>query len=680
MKNSNKNPFFKAILLVIVLPALLSGQPGVDSLKKILPSLKGEERLNTLISLSQQNIFADSKQSKNYAEEALTLARQLGSEDKIAQSYYFLGFSKYRSGNHTQALNDLYKSTAGYNNLKDYNSMAMAKNLIAIIYYYIGRYEIAVKIYSQNLVYYKSKNMLKDYSKMLTNLATVFIKKGDYDKALENLLAAETAFKQYAPDDNYLMGNLKCNIGEAYFGKKEYELALKNYFESVEYLNKINLTDGVANTQMDIGITYLEMKKYTHALEYFNYALKNYTGIKYTKGIMDAKENIVNYYKTIKQYGNALEEIRGLEAMSAAAEDTIMLAKCYNHYADIYETENNYSASSKYFRKYLTLKNNIEKETGRQNMIGFQVFADAEEKEMENLTLRQENEIQKEKIERNRILYYAVIGGLILLSAFLFILYKEEKTARKYAVMLEKKNEEINIQNIKLEEVIQAKDKFFSILAHNLKNPFWAILGLNSILEESYDELPDDEKKNIITHMGSSFKNVYKLFEDLLSWAKTQQSAIKPNKEILDAAVLVNNSIKPYEARANEKNVNISVNAESGISISADKFMLETIVGNFVDNAIKFSKVSSDVMVSVTRGEKNVSISIEDNGIGMPADKVEKLFKIDEVVTSEGTMREKGTGLGLIICKEFVKLNGGEIIVESVEGKGTKFTINLPVE
>jgi signal transduction histidine kinase len=680
MEKFFKSVFNYGLFLVIILTVRLPAQNNIDSLKQLLTVQKGSERLNTLLALSQRNLYVDSKQSKIYAEEALSLARQLGDENSRAMAYYFLGFSKYRLGNYTEALNDLNESMDSFNNLKNYYSLAMARNMAAIINYYIGRYEIATKLYSQNLVYYKSGSMMKDYSKMLINLANVYYQKGNYDKALENLLEAEPIAKQYASNDDYLIGNLFGNIGEAYFGKKEYTLALNNYQTAIEYLNKIKLIDGIANIQMDIGAAHLEMKNFPGAINYFNLALKNYIEIKYTKGVMDVKEKIVGYYKAVNQPAKALEELHNLELLCIDAKDTVMLSKCYNHYAGIYEAKNDYAAASKYFRKYFTLKNIIEKEEHKQNIIALQVVTDAEQKEMDNMVLKQVNELQKERLKRNMLIYFSVIAGLILFSVFLYVLYKKEKNIRKYTVLLEKKNEEINVQNIKLEEIIQAKDKFFSILAHNLKNPFWAILGLNKLLGENYYEYSDSEKMEIITRMGSSTENVYKLFENLLSWAKTQQSTIKPIKEKLNAAGLFYNSIKPYEIRAKDKNVNINVKADKDIFFSADKFMLETIIGNFVDNAIKFSHENSNVTVAAFRDNKELTILIEDNGIGIAEDKIGKLFKIGENISSKGTLREEGTGLGLIICNEFVKLNNGQVTVESILNEGTKFTVRLPIE
>jgi len=666
--------------VLVLLSLQCFAQSGVDSLKQVLTTQSGAARIPTLLVLSQQNLYFDSEQAKKYAEEALALAISAKDDLSKPDAYYYLGFSIYRLGNYTLALDYLDKSVKGHYQNKNFVTMAIAKNLMAIINYYIGRYEISTKLYSQNLVYYKSKNMMKDYSKMLINLATVYLQKGDYDKALDNLFKAESYIKQNAPNDAYLVGNIACNIGEAYSGKKDYDTALKYYMTAQENLKKIGLTDGVANTQIDIGSAYLEMKEYAKALDYYNQARNNYKQIKYAKGIMDASENIIRFLKNTGQPDKALSELHGLEAMGIEAKDTLILAKCYNHYAEVYELKNNYVETAKYYKKYRTLQNIIDEQAKKQNIIGLQVLTDAEEKEMENTTLKQENELQKEKMKSGLLVLFSVTGGLLLFVIFLLILYRKEKNIRKYASLLEKKNEEINRQNVRLEEAVLAQNKFFSILAHNLKNPFWAILGLNKMLDENYNDLPDAEKKEMITQIGSSVENVYKLFENLLSWGKTQQAAIKACREHLNLKEVINNSIKIYEIRAMEKNVAISVEADENISVFADKFMLETVLGNIIDNAIKFSEVESEVKVTAAANEKEVSISIKDSGIGMSKAKIDKLFKIDEDVSSEGTLKEKGTGLGLIICKEFIKLNNGEVSVESIPKEGTKFTIRIPNE
>ena len=254
----------------------------------------------------------------------------------------------------------------------------------------------------------------------------------------------------------------------------------------------------------------------------------------------------------------------------------------------------------------------------------------------------------------------------------MIVLFKKEKKIRLI-------NEQIQEQNRRLEEHIVSKDKFFSILGHNLKNPFWAVLGQNKLLEDEYDELTESERKELIKRIGSSANNVYKLFEDLLRWARTQQNAIEVEKERLSLKTLLESSIRPYTSMAENKKIRIEVSVREETEIEGDRFMLETVIGNLVDNAIKFSLQDEMILVSGYSTGENVVIRVEDYGVGMPPEKLEKLFRIDEDISSAGTLNEKGTGLGLIICKEFAEKHGGTIKVESREGKGTAFVVYIPV-
>jgi signal transduction histidine kinase len=671
--------WFKLNVFVLVLLSIqMSAQTSVDSLKHLLSTQSIKDRIPNLITLSQQNVYLDSKQAKLYAEEALFLAKQIGDEKSQASAYYYLGFSKYRLGDYSAGLSDLFKTMEINTRIKDYTSLAITRNLIAIINFYIGRYEISTKLYSQNLVYYKSVNNMKYYCKMLINLATVFSQKGNYDKALENLHEAEEYAKKNASEDAYFVGYIICNIGEAYFGKKEYNLALKNYFESLEYLKKINLVDGIANLQMDIGLAYLEMKNFGQAINYFNLARKNYIDIKYIKGVMDVNENIIRYYKAVEQPNKALEEAQSLETMCIDCKDTVMLAKCYNYFAEIYDAKHDYAVSSKYYKKYFALKNIIEENEDKQNVVALQLLTDAEETDMENVTLKHDNELQKERLKNSRLIFISVIVGLVLLSVFLFVLYKEEKNIRKYAALLEKKNEEINIQNNKLEEVIQAKDKFFSIIAHDLRSPFTGLLGLTEVINENVDELTSAELSTVIEQLHLNVKNLFDLLKNLLDWAQMQQDNIQCNRIEIGLLKIVESNMNLIASLANQKEITINCNIPANQTVLADEAMLNSILSNLLSNSIKFTRHGGMVTVSSKTIDANLlEVSIADTGIGMSESMVNKLFKISEKVGRYGTEGEKSTGLGLILCKELVEKNGGTIRVESQENVGSTFYFTL---
>ncbi len=674
-----KLSLFFLVFVFFSLFAKLAGQTRVDSLKQSLSSAKGADRIQILVTLSQQHLYIDAVQAKTYAEEALTLSKQASDIHLTAESYYYLGFSKYRLSNYQEAIDDLYKSVELHNSLNDLLSAASAKNLNAIIHYYIGRYEISVKLYSQNLVFYKSRNMMKEYSKMLTNLATVYTKKGDNDKAVENLISAEAYAKQYASEDAYFVGNIICNLGEAYFGKNEIKLAMQKYSEALTYFNKIKLVDAIANTQMDIGLAYLTTKEYPKAIQYFSDAKNNYMGIHYDKGIMDVEENIIHYYKCIGQYDKALEETKFLETLCSQLKDSVMLAECFSHYADIYDNKKDFSSSSKYYKKYFELKSRIEKEQNIQNMIGLEILTDAEIKDFENLSLKQENELQKVRLKTNKFIFISVIIVLLLISYFVFMLYKKEKNIRKYAVLLEKKNEEINLQNTKLEEAIQTKDKFFSIIAHDLRSPFTGLLGLTEYILEHTTSFTHEELLDAFTKMHASINNLYTLLKNLLEWTLMQQNKISFNPSETDLQKVIDFNINLISPLADKKDVKINCSLPEGTVVMADYAMLNSILGNLLTNAVKFTKRGGNISVNCKFIENNfVEIKVTDTGIGIPENILNRLFQLNQKVGRNGTEGEPSTGLGLVLSKEFVEMNGGKIRVESREKIGSTFAFTLP--
>lgn len=231
----------------------------------------------------------------------------------------------------------------------------------------------------------------------------------------------------------------------------------------------------------------------------------------------------------------------------------------------------------------------------------------------------------------------------------------------------------------KLKEVNAAKDKFFSIIAHDLKNPFNALLGSARTLHENIDSLDKDDIKNLGNILYKSSTNAYNLIENLLEWAKSQLERIDFQPHDINLRDIAHESIKSVENQAQNKNVAL-INNMGTIHIYADPNLLKTILRNLLSNAIKYTDKGGKVTISSKPTDESVEISVTDTGVGMTSEAVEKIFRIDTKYSTPGTAKETGTGLGLILCKEFVEKHGGKIWVESEVGKGTTFTFTLPVK
>jgi len=231
----------------------------------------------------------------------------------------------------------------------------------------------------------------------------------------------------------------------------------------------------------------------------------------------------------------------------------------------------------------------------------------------------------------------------------------------------------------KLKELNAEKDKFFSIIAHDLRSPFNAFLGFTRLLVEELDTLSIKELQKIALSMRNSASNVFRLLENLLEWSRMQQGKIIFSPESTLLMPLISDSISPVMDSANNKGIEISYEIPASLEVFADEYMLASTIRNLVSNAVKFSRKGDTVTIVAKPVPGNsVEISIRDSGIGMSRTMVDELFRLDVQTNRKGTDGEPSAGLGLLLCKDFIEKHGGKLWVESEEGKGSVFFFTIP--
>ena len=230
----------------------------------------------------------------------------------------------------------------------------------------------------------------------------------------------------------------------------------------------------------------------------------------------------------------------------------------------------------------------------------------------------------------------------------------------------------------KLEEANATKDKFFNIIAHDLKNPFNSILGFSNLLLTNIDKYDKDKIKRFVTHINEAGKSTFKLLENLLEWSRNQQNKIPFNPEKTNLYYLAYESYILVNQNAKDKQIEIDLNIPNDIEIEADSQMLNTIIRNLLSNSVKYTSENGKITISAKQINNEVIIEISDTGIGMNEKTKNSLFKIGETKSKAGTNGEHGTGLGLLLCKEFVDKHNGTIHVESKPGEGSTFIVSLP--
>ncbi len=239
--------------------------------------------------------------------------------------------------------------------------------------------------------------------------------------------------------------------------------------------------------------------------------------------------------------------------------------------------------------------------------------------------------------------------------------------------------DQIALQFQQLRELIAEKDKFFSIIAHDLRNPFNAFLGFTEMMVEELPTMSPDDLDNIAQHMRKSAVNIYRLLENLLEWSMLQRGITNFNTETIRLKPQVMECTSLILDPAKQKNIELCYDIPEETEVEADIHMLETVVRNLVSNAVKFTEPGGRVTISVESVPGSpVKISIRDTGIGMSRQLMDNLFRLDVQTNRRGTGDEPSTGLGLILCKDFIEKHGGELRVESEEGKGTVFSFTIP--
>lgn len=256
-------------------------------------------------------------------------------------------------------------------------------------------------------------------------------------------------------------------------------------------------------------------------------------------------------------------------------------------------------------------------------------------------------------------------------NARLYSLAQQELAERKRAEKaLQKANQELKLAN-------ESKDKFFSIISHDLRAPFNALLGYTRLLVEQFENYSQSKVYHFLERIHTSAERLYALIENLLTWSRLQRGVMEYEPELLDLYDVINDTIEIFLTRAEQKQIHLQSTVTENTIASADEHMLETILRNLISNALKFTESGGTVTISTQKRDDTIEIGVTDTGCGIPPSDQRKLFRIDQQYSQTGTAGESGTGLGLILCQELIERHGGKIWVESTPGKGTTFRFTL---
>lgn len=576
-----------------------------------------------------------------YASKARDIYHWLGQKNKEAYSNLHLGTIYKTLGDYNEASRIILEAYDYFTTSNDL--LGKTKSLLTIgeLIRSTNIIDSAIAPLKEGYSIAKKLNNPKLIAKFEDRLAAVFYEAKKYDSCFyyaKKAVAYGTKNKDYE-----LLGSSNILIGAYYKNVHKPNEAINYHNKALYYYSKINSKD-IPLVYINLGYVYCDMKDYDKVIFYAKKGYETAKKLNIKVYIFMASSIASMGYDSIRDYKNALKYFY----ISSDTRDAIFRSKNFS------------------FLQITKYKNDNEK------------------KAKENKILQQQQIIQQNKIRISRIIIYSMLAGLVIAVISFYIIYNSKRKLKYANFQLLRLNQEITNKNAEINNVAQQlkksnadKDKFFSIIAHDLKSPFNTIMGFSDLLYESYEDFGEAEKKQFIKNIKDSSDNAFCLLENLLEWSRIQIGRTEFNPELFDINLFVIENILLQKLYAQKKGIQLMNAITSEKWVYADKNMTSAIIRNLLSNAIKFT--SAGVVIIDTDLKQNyIEVYIKDNGVGMPSSVIEKLFRIDETTKSEGTAGEKGTGLGLVLCKEFAERQGGKIWAESTPGKGSIFHFTLP--
>jgi signal transduction histidine kinase len=646
----------KVYILVLLILSTVFAQPNLDSLLSEMKDSDDTTIVRELNDLTWELRSSNPSAAKEYGLAALKIVDRISNQKYKSQLLNFLGVIYGNLGDLDSAYH-YYK--LGYELGKENNNkreIAYSLNNLGDYYFKKALYSVALENIMESYNIFEEINDQRGMAYTLNDIGEIYMKQFDHEKALEYFKRSGDIRLAIGDDRGYAKSLI--NMASVYENQNRYELALSTYFKAYDVSLKSNYLKGESYVLAGISDLYYKQGNLTKSLESRLRALEIDLKIENKYGELICYNNLGLLHMNLGDLNKAEEFLKKAKEESQKTGHLDQLMVSYQFMTELAVKKNDFETAYNSLNEYQLLKEKIYGQENLNKIADLQTAFATERKDRENERLKLD--IQYQKTTRN---YLILITILILIGVGLFVLrYRAEKKA-----------------NNLLKELNSSKDKFFSIFAHDLKNPFNALLNIANFLKDYYDDFSDKERKEMITSIYDASKDIHKQLEELLTWARSQKGELGINKVKLNLHELLTSLSSTYRLASKNKNIALKIDSDEMTEFIGDKFVIETVIGNFVDNAIKFSPNGSEVIVSGQRKNNTIEISVKDSGVGIDEKVRENLFKVDFKYSSPGTNNEKGTGLGLKICKEFAELHGGTIEVKSEIGKGSNFILKIPV-
>jgi signal transduction histidine kinase len=631
-----------------------------------------------------------------------------------------LGNANFHLNNDRQALEYFEQSISLYRKLKMKTGIGAVLNNIGLVRERQNDYDGALRSYTEAAVLFQEESNDDYLSLVYVRLGNVYNILGRYDKALEyHALALKISEKA---NDSIRIARAYNNIGNVYLGIDDFKDAMVFYGKSIVLVKKINQTEILAPLYNNMGLALEGLKEYDKALDYYRMSFELARKDNNQMVLINSLINTGNVYLVRKEIDQAMISMMEAQRLVNGSQDRFLnatvaskigqlylekgnfdesivnfkqalsfsndmnlfplLLEVYRGMAEAFEGKGDFKRAYEYLTLHATIADSTYDQKSNERLNRLRVGFESQNIERDNQLLKQENIYSQLALKRQQIIrnLLIVISIIVVLSAFfLYLLYQSKNQKNK---LLAERNMQVIRQKDELNQLYkeqyklnETKNKFFSIVAHDLKSPFQTILGFSELLSFEYANLTEQQRVDAASNILKVSNETFRLIENLLEWGRTQTGAANATFKVFNVRELVLKTLPVFDPQLEKKNLKIISDLPPLLQAWADPDMIMAVLRNLLSNAIKFSPLGSGITINSRMTQNMIYISVVDTGGGIPDEIKDRLFTLDPNVQRAGTQGERGTGLGLTLCKEFMELNDGNIEFESTPGIGSTFSI-----
>lgn len=700
---------------------------NVDSLKRVVNRSQGRERVKTLNNLAEIYLLDNASESLQLSKDALSNAKTIDDSNLIAQSYLNIGYALRYKSNYQEALDSLYNTISFLKKLPSHLQTQIL-NLIGMLHQDLGHDTLSIQSFIKMIESNTDTNYINKNIRILSKLANYYEQSENYKKALSyivklavfqnlandttgmihtlnviseyySLLGKQKEALEYAniaasrisnwQDHDSLKAITHRTLGLALLNSGMREQAIETFKLSSSHAQKEDIESILLKNSLELGKIYASKSDHDNALVYYKKALDLARKIKQTRKIAEIQQLSATSLLERHNFQRAYQALK--EAKNKTEKDNFqLLANINSAFSKLYEMQGDLERSLHHQRIFNAYRDSLFIKSKNEALAKIKSEYEIDKKEQRIELLKMDSRINALELSKKKARITVLIVGiaaLIIVVILVIILYRNKlKTNKLLAIQnhqIKEQNEELNIINERLLETEKrlkssnnTKDKFFSIIAHDVKNPLNSFRSIIYTLKHSNSQNPE----NIHSYLNELDYYAYttlELLNNLLLWAKSQEEDIEPRYEKFNLSEVIEKIINEQFNSIKKKNINVQTPIEYNLVVYSDQNMMEFILRNLLSNAIKFTPQNGTITFENYYDNHSIILKIKDSGIGIDEENLEKIKK-NEYLSTPGTEKEKGAGLGLSMCQYFLKKINGNMQIFSKKGEGTKIKINFP--